>query len=63
MAKIKSQTAGSCEVCGEDTDISSPVVCFGCVSESIHEGAVDEVVGKVKLASGVSEEVPHGAKA
>lgn len=63
MAKIKSQTAGSCEVCGEETDITSPEVCFGCVSRSAHDRAVDDVVATVRVKAGVevAEEVPHGA--
>ena len=31
MGKIKSVTVGECEVCGAETDIDSPEVCYGCV--------------------------------
>lgn len=31
MGKIKEQVAGKCEVCGADTDLDSPKVCYGCV--------------------------------
>lgn len=30
MSKIKDQTVGECEVCGADTGIDSPKVCYGC---------------------------------
>jgi hypothetical protein len=32
MSAIKNQTAGVCVECGKETDIDSPIVCFGCVS-------------------------------
>lgn len=30
MGKVKDVTVGKCEVCGEDTGIDSPRVCYGC---------------------------------
>lgn len=30
MSKIKEITVGQCEVCGEETGIDSPKVCYGC---------------------------------
>lgn len=31
MSQIQSRPVGTCEVCGADTDHTSPLVCFGCV--------------------------------
>lgn len=50
MSKIKSITAGECEVCGEETDIDSPQVCYGCAAN-------EERVSRMRFAVTIGYEV------
>jgi len=58
MGKIKSQAAGTCQDCGEETDMSSPEVCFGCVSKASDGTGVFVTEERQVVTTATTEEVP-----
>lgn len=50
MSKIKSIAVGECEVCGEETDLDSPKVCYGCVAN-------EERVSRMRFAVTIAYEI------
>lgn len=52
MSKIQDQTVGTCRECGDETDHTSPEVCWGCVKRL---DALESAARKVEEVFDASE--------